>query len=396
MDSGRRSSMDWHRVRRGVAHVLEAGIGHERLATIVHLCIIALLVGSVAAFVASTVPHVRQTYGHHLAAFEKLCVVCFAIEYAARIWSAIELPQMHGRAPWKARLQHAAQPMQIVDLLAFLPAVIEMLLPIDLDALRVLRLLRLARVVRYSTALQSLSCVLSQERSALFGALLIMLILVVIAGTGMHYVERAAQPKAFGTIPDAMWWAIVTLSTVGYGDVVPVTGLGKVFSGITIIVGMCVFALPIGIIATGFAQELQRRNFVITWALVSRVPLFAGLDAASAAQVMTLLKSETYDEGDAIVHKGDAGTSMYFIATGRVAVELEDGDVTLEEGDFFGELALFENRPRTHTVVAIANRTRCLVLDRDDLERLGRRMPAILARIREVAAARSLRNAKPA
>jgi voltage-gated potassium channel len=191
-----------------------------------------------------------------------------------------------------------------------------------------------------------------------------------------------------------MWWAIVTLSTVGFGDAVPVTALGKLFGGLTIIVGMCVFALPIGIIANGFAQELQRRNFVVTWALLARVPLFAGLDGQATSQIMSLMKSETYDEGETIVHKGDASDAMYFIASGAAIVETEQGDVTLGEGDFFGELGLIDKRSRTHTVIASANRTRCLVLDRDDLERLGRRMPHVVGRIREVAEARRRANAE--
>lgn len=377
-----------HRFRRRVAHVLEAGIGHEFFATLVNLGIVFLIVCNVFAFAVGTVPHVQAEYGWALAVFERASVYLFAIEYVLRIWSAVELPLLHAQSHARARLHHATRPMQIIDLMSFLPALIEPFIPYNLESLRVLRLLRFLRLARYSTAMQSLGHVLAAERSALFGALIIMLTLMFFAATGIYLIERDVQPKHFGTIPDAMWWAVVTLATVGYGDVVPVTALGKVWGSLVIIAGMCVFALPIGIIATGFAQELQRRNFVVTWALVSRVPIFAGLDAASAAQVMTLLKSEAYEEGDAIVHQGDPGTSMYFIAEGSVAVELETGDVRLGEGECFGEMALLDRRPRSHTVVACSRRTRVLVLDRDDLERLGRRLPDILRRIREVAAAR--------
>jgi voltage-gated potassium channel len=382
VDSGR------HAFRRRVAHVLEAGIGHETIATVVNVGLVVLIVANVLAFAAGTVPDIQARYGWALTVFERASVHLFAIEYALRVWSAVELPLLRGEPPWRARLHHATRPMQIIDLMSFLPSLLEPFVPFDLDAFRVLRLLRFLRIARYSAAMQSLGHVLAAERSALLGALVIMLTVMFFAATGIYLLERDVQPKAFGTVPDAMWWAVVTLATVGYGDTVPVTALGKVWGALVIFAGLCVFALPIGIIATGFAQEIQKRNFVVTWALVSRVPIFAGLDAASAAQIMTLLKSEIYEEGDAIVHKGDPGSSMYFVATGSAIVELETGDVQLGEGDFFGEMALLDRKPRSHTVVAGSNRTRVLVLDRDDFERLGRRMPDVVRRIREVAEAR--------
>jgi voltage-gated potassium channel len=379
-------------MRRRAAHILEAGVGHERLATLVNGGIVVLICLNVIAFALGTIPAISDRYGVLLERFEWVSVLLFALEYAVRIWSAPELPLLRGLPHARARLHHASRPMQIVDLIAFLPALIDLLVPLNLDSLRALRVLRLLRVWRYSTAMQSLGHVLRTERASLFGALVIMLSLIFIAGTAMYLAERTQQPKVFGTVPDAMWWAIVTLSTVGYGDTVPVSAVGKILGAVTIIVGMCVFALPIGIIASGFAHELQRRNFVVTWALLSRVPLFSGLDGQASAQIMGLLKSETYDEGEVIVHKGDVGDAMYFIASGSALVEDESGDIPLSEGEFFGELALIERRQRSHTVIASQNKTRCLVLDRDDLERLGRRFPHVVARIREVAEARRRSN----
>ena len=113
----------------------------------------------------------------------------------------------------------------------------------------------------------------------------------------MYLAERHVQPDKLGTIPDAMWWAIVTLGTIGYGDVVPVTALGKVIAGVTIFLGLIMIALPVGIIATAFADEIHRRDFVVTWAMVARVPLFAGLDAAEIADIMRLLRAQQVEPG---------------------------------------------------------------------------------------------------
>lgn len=224
----------------------------------------------------------------------------------------------------------------------------------------------------------------------MLGTLLIMLSLVMFSASGMYLLERDIQPKTFGTIPDAMWWSLVTLATIGYGDAVPITVLGKLFGGIVIVLGLGVFALPIAIIATGFSREMNRREFVVTWSLVARVPLFAGLNAAALAEIMTLLTSRTFETGDLVLRRGEEATILFCIASGEAVVELEDGEVRLGEGDFFGEMAVLEHRTHEHAVVA-TSRCRCLMLDRDDLERLGRRHPEIVRRIRRVALERAER-----
>src|SRR5262249_25491513 len=121
----------------------------------------------------------------------------------------------------------------------------------------------------------------------------------------MHVIERHAQPDKFGTIPDAMWWAIVTLGTIGYGDVVPVTALGRVVTSVTIFVGLIMIALPIGIVATAFADEIHRRDFVVTWGMVARVPLFAELEATDIADIMRLLHAQQVEPGDVIARRGE-------------------------------------------------------------------------------------------
>lgn len=383
IESGREGAT----ARRRVHQVLEAGVGHEPLGTAVNVFLIALIVLNVVAFAAATVPSISERYGLWLFAFEVLSISIFAAEYGLRLWSCVELPFLAHMRPWRARIHFALRPLQIIDLIAILPPLLVLLAPADFRLLWVLRLFRFLKVARYSAALHSFGRVISGERGALFGTLLIMLSLMLFSATGMYLLEGEAQPSVFGTIPDAMWWAVVTLGTIGYGDAVPITPLGKMFAGGVIILGLGTFALPIAIIATGFSQEVARREFVVTWSLVARVPLFSGLDAAGVAQVMTLLYARTFEEGAVIVHRGDAGDAMYFITSGEVAVEMEDGDVRLGEGEFFGEMALIEQRPGRHLVIA-ASRCRCLVLERDDFGRLCRRHPEIRRRVREVAAAR--------
>jgi voltage-gated potassium channel len=353
----------------------------------VNLGLIVLILVNVAAFAAITVPWIADAYWPWFWALEAVTVIVFTIEYVLRIWSCVELPFLAEMPPWRARLHFAARPAQIIDLVAILPAVLGLILPLDVAALWAMRLVRFLKLARYSAALHSLFRVLKDERAALFGTFVVMMTLLLVSSTGMWLLERQAQPKAFGTIPDAMWWAVVTLGTIGYGDAVPVTALGKLFGGVVIILGLGTFALPIAIIATGFSREVTRREFVVTWSLVARVPLFSGLNAAAIAQVMTLLYSETWDEGDTIVRCGDPATVMYFITSGEVVVELDASEVRLGEGEFFGERAILEQRTVGHTVLA-ATRCRCLKLERDDFDRLCRKHPEILSRVREVASNR--------
>ena len=200
----------------------------------------------------------------------------------------------------------------------------------------------------------------------------------------MYLAERDVQPDKFGTIPDAMWWAIVTLGTIGYGDVVPVTALGRMIATVTIFTGLVMIALPVGIIATAFANEVHRRDFVVTWAMVARVPLFAGLTAAEIADIIRLLRAQAVEPGGIIVRRGEPARSMYFVAAGEVEIELPKERVRLGVGHFFGEIAVLRRARRSATVVAVA-RTSLLVLDGNDLHALMERDARLSERIHAVA-----------
>jgi voltage-gated potassium channel len=212
---------------------------------------------------------------------------------------------------------------------------------------------------------------------------------VITTATVVHLAEREAQPEQFGTIPDAMWWAIVTLTTVGYGDVVPVTALGKVLAGLTAILGVAMLALPVGIIATAFSEVIHRREFVVTWSMVAKVPVFADLGAAEVAEIMDLLQSRSVPKGEVIVRRGERADAMYFIVAGEVEIALKEGvHPRLGPGEFFGEIAILTDEKRSATVRARRD-TQLLMLQAHDVESLIDRVPEIGARMRRAAAGRA-------
>jgi voltage-gated potassium channel len=275
----------------------------------------------------------------------------------------------------------------VIDLLAVLPFWFAFALPSELKILLVFRIVRFLKLARYSPGMRSLLDVLYAERRALFGCLVILIGATLLAATVMHIVERHVQPDKFGTIPEAMWWAIVTLGTIGYGDVVPVTALGRIIAAATIFTGLIMVALPVGIVATAFANEIHRRDFVVTWGMVARVPLFSELNAAEIADIMRLLRAQQIEAGEVLARRGEPAHSMYFVAAGEVEIELKDQRLRLGTGHFFGEIAALRRARRSATITAIT-RTSLLVLDAHDLHALMDREARIAERIREVARTR--------
>jgi voltage-gated potassium channel len=233
--------------------------------------------------------------------------------------------------------------------------------------------------------MRSLLDVLYRERRALFGSFAILLGTALVAAALMYLAERHVQPDKLGTIPDALWWAIVTLSTIGYGDVVPVTVLGKMIAIASVFLGMIMIALPVGIIATAFAEQIHRREFIVTWGMIARVPLFAELDATEISDVMELLRAQVMQAGDVIVRAGDPAHSMYFIAQGEVEIVIKGKKepLRLGVGQFFGEVAVLRRARRSATATALT-RTNLLVLNAQDLHALMQRDPRIAKRINDV------------
>src|SRR6202041_1408449 len=185
-------------------------------------------------------------------------------------------------------------------------------------------------------------------------SVLLVLFIVLLAAASLVYLleHNVPQPQdgayAFSSIPAALWWAIVTLTTTGYGDVVPQTVFGRMLAGVVMVCGIMVFALLAGILATGYAEEMRRREFLRTWELVAKVPFFHNLGATLIAEVARLLRARDYPANAAIVRRGEPGDCMYFIVEGEV--ELRPQPLRLEAGSFFSELALLTGAPRNATV----------------------------------------------
>jgi voltage-gated potassium channel len=376
-------------LRRRLYDILEHGPAGERSGRLVSRLIVGLICLNLIAVVLESVPGIAVPYAGWFTAIEAVSLVVFTVEYVLRLWVAAEHPAHRHLRPFRARLRFALSVPGLIDLAAVLPFWFAFVLPADLRVLLVFRVVRFLKLARYSPGMRSLLDVLYAERRALAGCLVIMIGLTLIAATAMHLVEGHVQPEKFGTIPDAMWWAVVTLGTIGYGDMVPVTQLGRLVGAVTIFAGLIMIALPVGIVATAFSEAIHRRDFVITWSMVARVPLFAGLNATDIADIMRLLRARTVEPGDLVVRRGEPAHSMYFVAVGEVELDLPHprGPVRLGVGHFFGEVAVLRRARRSATITALT-RTHLLVLDAHDLHALMDRDPRIASRIREVARTR--------
>jgi voltage-gated potassium channel len=386
---GRSARKDtWRRLRQKTYELLDPTI-QTFWDRVVHNALVALVLVNVAAVVLESVPSIEDRFRTTFLVIEIVSLIAFTVEYGLRLWTAVEHMPLAGRSSWAARWAWARTPAAIVDLLAVAPFYLALFGPTDLRALALFRLVRFFKLARYSSGLTSLLEAIYAERQALLATLLILSGLVLTMASFMYLAEREAQPDRFGTIPDAMWWAIVTLTTLGYGDAVPITPLGKIIAALTAVMGVAMLALPVGIVATSFAEVIHRRAFVVTWSMVARVPLFSNLGAIELAEIMQLLHSRAVQRNEVVARRGEKAEAMYFIVSGQVEVELMDADnVRLGPGDFFGEIAILTGGVRNATVRATRD-TQLLVLQAHDLERLMTRVPEIGKRIREVGHARA-------
>lgn len=211
------------------------------------LAIASLIILNVIAAVLETVEQIGTAYESFFNAFELFSVSIFGIEYLARVWVSSLTPQY--QRPIVGRLRYIFSPMALIDLLAIMPYFL-FIAGVDLRVLRMVRLLRLLKLTRYSKAMNSIARAIKAGKDELVLTLIIMAILLLISSTLIYFAEHDAQPNAFSSIPASLWWAVVTLTTIGYGDVYPMTIAGKVIAGISAICGIGMFALPGGIIAS--------------------------------------------------------------------------------------------------------------------------------------------------
>lgn len=372
------------RLRRDVYRILESPTGGGWVRRWLDASLILLiLVNAGLVLVEEALP--PGAYAAELDWFERATIAIFAIEYCIRLWVAVERDDRHDLPPWRLRVGYMVSSVGLIDLCAFAPALLAGLFFLDP---RYLHLVRLLKLTRYSPALQSLATVFYQERRSFFGALLIAVMALFTSASLIHLVEKDVQPEAFGTITQSMWWAIVTLATIGYGDVVPHTPLGKIVGGVSALMGLCMVALPSAIMASSFMEQIKRRDFVVNSKLVLQVPLFADLQILHIVEIASMLRPLAVPPLYRVVRQGDAADCMYFVVSGELQVDLGERRVKLSNGDFFGELGLLNKAPRSANVVAVTD-TQLLVLEASDFDKLTRIYPEMRNTIEAYAAERS-------
>ena len=303
---------------------------------------------------------------------------------------------------WLVRIRHAALAGRTMGYLTSMRGVMDaaavvaipgaILLGAPPKTAWLLSVLWLVKVIPAVPGLRQLRRVLVLESGPLLSVLTIFLIVLFLGSVTVYFFERDAQPGTFGSIPAALWWAVATLTTTGYGDVVPITPLGRLVAALVMISGLGVFGMWTGILATGFAAETRRDNFLKTWESVSKVPFFATLGPAAIADVTHMLRTIDLPPRVMIMRKGQQGDCMYFIASGEVEVDLPAGKkVRLSEGAFFGEMALLGNSLRSANI-STTRLSKLLVLDLVDFRLLMARHPDLAQTIDAEAKRRELEN----
>lgn len=308
-----------------------------------------------------------------------IVTITFVVEYLVRIWVAPEMPLYADMSPTRARLHWVVTLPGLIGLLATMPAVMMTggYSITGADTASVFCILWIMKLGLHAPAFGTLARVISNERAPIASVLIVFAILLMAAATAAHMFERVKQPEAFGSLPNAMWWSVVTLTTTGYGDVVPLTAGGRMIGSLLMISGIAVLALMTGVLATGFAQEERRREYLRVWDQVSRVPIFASLGVVTLSEIVGKLRTRYYPAHVTVLHRGDPGDSMFFISSGEVEVRLPTGgSVRLDDGAFFGEMALLNRQPRAASI-ATTRPTTLLVLYASDFYEIASHIPAL-------------------
>jgi voltage-gated potassium channel len=245
-------------LRKRIWEILEKGNSNDKVSFYTDIFLITLIIFNIIAVLLETVDSIYSKYALEFLIFERFSTAVFLVEYILRIWVCVEEKIKSNKLI--TRLKYASTWPAIIDLLAVLSGLLPMIFEVDLRILRALRMLRLLKFSRYFKVMNLLLGVLKEEKQSFLAAMFLLTIAMLIASTGIYLFEKDAQPDKFSSIPEAMWWAIATLTTIGYGDVTPVTGMGKFFGAIIAIIGIGVVALPSGILASGFTDQLKRRQ----------------------------------------------------------------------------------------------------------------------------------------
>lgn len=322
-----------------------------------------------------------------------LVAVVFFGEYLARLWAAPESTRYTGLSDGMARLRWALSVNGLIGLLAIFPVLV-----IGFNSMQanhewapIFCVFWILKLSAHAPAMSTLARVIANERATLASVVIIFIMVLVTAAVMAHMLERVHQPTVFGSIPQSLWWAVVTLTTTGYGDVVPQTVGGRMVGSVVMVSGIVVLALLTGILATGFSEEERRREYLRVWDQVTRVPMFAELGTVTLSEIVSKLRVRHYPPRIVVVRRDEPGDSMFFISEGEVEVRLPRGAVTLPQGGFFGEMALLDRLPRSATVVT-TQPTTLLVLYASDFYEVAANIPSLVDAVEREARRRRAEN----
>ena len=359
---------------------LHSPVAHSTFASVLNFILITLIISSVVVLSLETVDSLYNPYQSYFQIFEYVTVGMFTLEYLIRIWVCVENPiyrlhPVHPNAFLNAigiRIKYIFSIMALVDLLAFLPFYLTLLFPAmagNLLFLRLLRMVRILKLSRYSPALHTFIRVLQTEARTLMGALIIMGAMLVLSSNIIYIVESDVQPDKFSSIPAAMWWSIATLTTVGYGDVAPVTPLGQIFGAFVMVTGIGLFVLWTSILSGAFTTELQRTKFNITPDLLSDLPVMSTLPEEALEHITRTAVPIIIPERYALLRRGENVDGVYFIVEGVVEIDMVPERELLRTGDHFGEAGVFNDGLALVDVITLSH-TRLLMIDATNFHQL--------------------------
>ena len=354
---------------------------------------LTVLAAGLLAIAISSIDGLPLRLDDVLTAIVVLVAVIFFGEYLVRLWAAPESSRLTGLSDGMARLRWALSVNGLIGLLAVFPV-----LAITFNSMHanhewapIFCVFWILKLSFHAPAMNTMARVIANERATLASVVIIFVMVLVTAATLAHMLEREHQPKVFGNIPESLWWAVVTLTTTGYGDVVPQTVGGRMVGSVVMVSGIVVLALLTGILATGFAEEERRREYLRVWDQVTRVPMFAELGTVTLSEIVSKLRVRHYPPRIVVVRRDEPGDSMFFISEGEVEVRLPRGAVALRQGGFFGEMALLDRLPRSATVVT-TQPTTLLVLYASDFYEVAASIPSLVGAVEREAQRRRAEN----
>lgn len=347
----------------------------------------ALVMLGVGAMILGTEPKLSPGWRQACLAADFFVLLVFVLDWLIRLW-VVPLT-VDGLSPRAARLRWLTSRSSVIGLLCFLPMGIAAVIDRSSTGAPILAIVWVVRFAHYSKGVDMLLAVIARERQAMVAVLFMFFTALLTGGILEFLAERDVQPDHFQSIAHTLWWGITTLTTTGYGDMVPITLFGRVVAGGMMISGLVVFGLLAGILGTGFAAEMKRRDFLRNWDLVAQVPLFHDVGPGTIADLANLLRTRELPARTVVARRGSQGDCMFFIVSGEVEIQLASKPVYLRDGQFFGEMALVTGASRNATVVTTVA-TRLLVLDIADFKALASAKPELLEIIQAEAGRRSM------